>query len=227
MQVAAQEKGLKLGFCTVWGGGGRNVEAHSSFKQQWWIYNLIHRCESWGGRSSCGVSEEMLLGANIPLPHCFTCRNGQVRGWGVLDFCLWHQYGDKCFVRFKCCCYEEHSWLLLRLRLISLLMLVFLFFLFPVCGGNMEHKWLQWLLKYTIGDKRTLDAFTFVLYIEHKLCLWNNWKKLKFMKHFFKLECKNLGNIFLNLKMGLCTDKRSEWWCGCLTLVLFSCVKHY
>lgn len=43
--------------------------------------------------SSCRISmtEEMLFGANIPLPHCFTCRNGQVRVWGGLDFCLWHQ----------------------------------------------------------------------------------------------------------------------------------------
>lgn len=56
----------------------------------------VLRGRGWWGRSgssSCRISvtEEMLFGANIPLPHCFTCRNGQVRVGGVLDFCLWHQ----------------------------------------------------------------------------------------------------------------------------------------
>lgn len=148
------------------------MEAHFSSKQQWWM-NKWPFLKTWvtvsnrvyshkltdgavrgggdgGGRSgpsSCRISvtEQMLLGANIPLPHCFTCRNGQGRVWGVLDFCLWHQSMEsKCFLRSKRHCYEELSWLLLwRLNNISPLTPLFLFLLFSVCGGNMEHKWLQ------------------------------------------------------------------------------------
>lgn len=89
--------------------------------------------------SSCSLSvtEELLFGANIPLPRCFTCRNGQVQAWGFLS--LTPEHGK---ANFKwCCCYEEHSWpLLLRLRPISPLMPLFLFCLFPVCGRSREHE---------------------------------------------------------------------------------------
>lgn len=73
--------------------------------------------------------------------HAEMVKFGYEEFWtSVSDTTAWKA---KSFLQSECHCYEEHSWLLWRLRLISPLTPLFLFFLFLVCGENMEHKWLN------------------------------------------------------------------------------------